>query len=70
MTYTISPDRRTLTIHASESERKALRQMPDGDEQGCGSIGTDLARLEFFGPLIANSELEWIYAVDTGATGT
>ena len=33
LTFTISPDRRTLTIHADDEARAELRELPDTVEQ-------------------------------------
>lgn len=59
MKYEISPDRKTLTIMADEPARAALRS--EGEY-----IHSDAAMLEYFDPLICNSELEWIDPADTG----
>ena len=58
MQYTISPDRRRLTIQASKTEREELRERDD--------IQSDYALHEIFERLVSNSELEWINPADTG----
>ena len=53
LSYSISPDRRTLTIHADEAARKELADMGE-------AIHTDATMFDAFERLIANSELEWV----------
>ena len=67
LTYSISPDRHTLTIHADEAARAELRSWPESQREadetggGFGSVlHSDKAMYEAFEGLIANSELEWI----------
>jgi hypothetical protein len=59
MKHTISPDRKTLTIHVDDAEREELRELGQGIHQ-------DQEMFEFLEPLICNSELEWINPADTG----
>lgn len=61
LSYTISPDRKTLTIHADEQARKELRELPETCPNSLSwTIHSDVALLFAFERLIANSELEWI----------
>ena len=62
MNYTISPNRRTLTIHADEAERAELREatLENPDFQ------SDRFLADFLEPLTCNSQLEWIYPEHTG----
>lgn len=64
MNYSISPDRRTLTITADEGERANLRDLStDGADY---NISSDEAMVDFLEPLVCNSELEWVYPEATG----
>jgi hypothetical protein len=63
MNHTINKERTKLTITIDADEREMLRRM---DREGPDSIQSDKAMHEFFEPLIANSELEWINPADTG----
>lgn len=54
MNYEISEDRLTLTITASDEERRAMQEEPPRDE------------VEALESLVANSELQWISPADTG----
>jgi hypothetical protein len=58
MKYTISNDKKTLTIKTQFGERALLRKLDE--------IQSDKAMIEFFEHLTCNSELEWIDAADTG----
>ena len=58
MKYSISADRKQLTITVNESERNELTQMDH--------IQSDKALYDFFEYLIANSELQWISPEETG----
>jgi hypothetical protein len=67
LSYTISPDRRLLTISADEEARKELASWPESTKEAAetgGGFGpvihTNAAMHEAFERLIANSELEWI----------
>jgi hypothetical protein len=59
MTYTISPDRRQLTIHATSQDQEVLRGLGETIHQD----DTMHAALE---SLVCNSELDWINPADTG----
>jgi hypothetical protein len=63
MTHTINKERTKLVITIDADEREMLRRM---DREGPDSIQSDKAMLEFFEPLIANTELEWIDPSETG----
>ena len=58
MKYTITPDRKRLTITVDDQERQHLREL----EQ----IERDHAMTGFLEPLTCNSDLEWINPADTG----
>ncbi len=67
LTHSISPDRRTLTIHADESARRELREMPESAKEaaetgnsGALTLHSDAAMFDAFERLLANSELDWI----------
>jgi len=67
MKATFNHDRTRLTITVNEAEREELRNIPSGDEQGCGAIiHTDDAMHDFLEPIVCNSELEWVDPADTG----
>lgn len=59
MKYTISKDRRTLTITITPKERQILAGLGE-------SIQTNNTLCDFFEWLICNSELEWINPSQTG----
>lgn len=59
MNYKISDDRKRLTITVTPDEREMLKRM---DEE----IHQDATMHDWFEPLIANSELEWINPRFTG----
>lgn len=59
MNYTISKDRKTLTVTVTPDEREILKRM---DEE----IHQDATMCDFLEPLTCNSELEWINPADTG----
>jgi hypothetical protein len=62
LSYIISEDRRVLTLHASEEDRQELRTMRDSDpDWGCCTMETEVCE-----HLLANSELHWLSAADTG----
>ncbi len=55
--YSISADRKTLTIKADESARAELREMKADD---VGPFGTNQSMWDVFEQLTCNSELKWI----------
>lgn len=59
MNYSISPDRRTLTITADEGERANLRELGD-------SIHQDATMCDVLEHITANSELAWVNPSETG----
>jgi hypothetical protein len=59
MNFTISPDRKTLTIFADEPEREALRGFSEAIQQ-------DAMLHDVLEPLTCNSELQWVRPEDTG----
>lgn len=58
MKYEISPDRSQLIISIDDDEQKVLSNMDELD--------SDNAMYDFLDSLIANSELSWLRAEDTG----
>jgi hypothetical protein len=56
LTHTISPDRRTLTIHADAAARVELMEMREEHP----AFSSDDAMAEAFEHLLCNSELRWI----------
>ncbi len=61
LTFTISSDKRALTVLADTAARKALAELKaEDDEQGCGPFGTDAMMGDVFEWLLCNSELQWI----------
>ncbi len=62
LSYTISADRRSLTIRADDEARAELRSLKAEtcDADDCGEWGTDRMMEDIFEQLICNSELEWI----------
>jgi hypothetical protein len=57
LSFTISPDRKRLTIHADAAARAELAEMRDESPE---EFGSDAAMCEAFESLIANSELTWV----------
>lgn len=67
-TYTISSDRKTLTIEADVEERTLLSaEKSEDDEYGCGTFGSDEMLYQLFEELVCNSELEWVRPEECGA---
>ncbi len=63
LTYTISSDRKTLTVLADGAARLALKEMKEEDFD---SFYSDKAMYEAFEQMICNSELSWIDPSDSG----
>lgn len=62
ITHTINEDRSVLTLRIDEPGRDMLRDARDNDpDWGCCTMETECCER-----LIANSELNWLSAVDTG----
>lgn len=60
LSYSISPDRRTLTVSAGKVARAELAEL-DGSH-----LQTDAAMWDAFDRMIANSELAWISPEECG----
>jgi len=63
LSYEISEDRSTLTITASPAYMEELQEECDGDSRYWGTTASEIDLME---SLIANSELQWLSAEDTG----
>lgn len=62
LSYTVSPDRSTLTLHADETTRLELQDIyNESDDWGSCTM-----ELEVCEHLTNNSELQWINPADTG----
>ena len=59
MKYSISPDRRFLTITADDGERANLRDLGD-------KIRLDSTLCDCLEHITCNSELSWVYPEETG----
>ena len=63
MTYSISDDKKTLTLYAEEWERDEFREHKQANPNG---FGTWQHEAEAMGQLLCNSELDWIQPHECG----
>jgi hypothetical protein len=63
MKYTISDDRRTLTLICEDNEQQNIRTIREEEDP---TWGTQQAECETLESLLCNSELDWVNPADTG----
>ena len=63
MKYTISDDRKNLTLICEDNEQQDLRELQNGDPTEWGTTQAECETLE---SLLCNSEPDWVNPADTG----